>query len=447
MLYWVFGFLRMGTTGITAQHYGAGQQDEVTATLLRSLTLAVAISLLQLLLQEQVLDFAFRVMETGPDVALYVNQYFHICIWGAPAMLMQYCFFGWFIAVQEARFPLYVSIFQNVVNIVCSAVFVFVLHWSVRGVALGTLLAQWGSVALSAVFLAYWLRRHRDARFFEWRRLLDVRALLRLFDVNKDIFLRTLCLVCVTLYFTSVGTEQGEVVLSANVFLMQFFTFYSYFMDGFAYAGESLTGKYYGARQMEQLRAVFIRLFRWGGSIALVFTLLYAAGGRLALTWLTDNPDVIDTAAHYLWWVILIPFVRVPLKPLTPEMITESGKQHVDMHPEAMEMNYRIDYLSRTETDCAREEGEQYVFVCKNKGTANGKKLMVLGDSFAGALMPFLNKAFSETVNAPAGNKKLSFYEELMQKYQPDVVADELIERYFSRYINYGRIFSGHYDD
>ena len=138
---------------------------------------------------------------------------------------------------------------------------------------------------------------------------------------------------------------------------------------------------------------------------------------------------------------------QVPLKPLTPEMITESGKQHVDMHPEAMEMNYRIDYLSRTETDCAREEGEQYVFVCKNKGTANGKKLMVLGDSFAGALMPFLNKAFSETVNAPAGNKKLSFYEELMQKYQPDVVADELIERYFSRYINYGRIFSGHYDD
>ena len=126
---------------------------------------------------------------------------------------------------------------------------------------------------------------------------------------------------------------------------------------------------------------------------------------------------------------------QVPLKPLTPEMITESGKQHVDMHPEAMEMNYRIDYLSRTETDCAREEGEQYVFVCKNKGTANGKKLMVLGDSFAGALMPFLNKAFSETVNAPAGNKKLSFYEELMQKYQPDVVADELIERYFSRYI------------
>ena len=106
---------------------------------------------------------------------------------------------------------------------------------------------------------------------------------------------------------------------------------------------------------------------------------------------------------------------QVPLKPLTPEMITESGKQHVDMHPEAMEMNYRIDYLSRTETDCAREEGEQYVFVCKNKGTANGKKL--------------------------------SFYEELMQKYQPDVVADELIERYFSRYINYGRIFSGHYDD
>lgn len=311
MLYWVFAFLRMGTTGITAQHYGAGQQDEVMATLLRSLTLAVVISLLQLALQEQVLDFAFRMMETGPDVAVYVSQYFHICIWGAPAMLMQYCFFGWFIAVQEARYPLYVSIFQNVVNIVCSAVFVFGLHWNVQGVALGTLIAQWSSVLLSVSLLGYWLRRHRDARFFVWGHLMDVRALLRLFDVNKDIFLRTLCLVCVTLYFTSVGTEQGEVVLSANVFLMQFFTFYSYFMDGFAYAGESLTGKYYGARQMDQLRNVFWQLFRWGGSIALVFTVLYAVGGRLALTWLTDNAEVIDTAVRYLWWVVLIPFVSV----------------------------------------------------------------------------------------------------------------------------------------
>ena len=138
-----------------------------------------------------------------------------------------------------------------------------------------------------------------------------MRALLRLFDVNKDIFLRTLCLVCVTLYFTSVGTEQGEVVLSANVFLMQFFTFYSYFMDGFAYAGESLTGKYYGARQIDHLRSVFRQLFRWGGSIALLFTVLYVAGGRLALGWLTDNAEVVDTAAHYLVWVLLIPFVSV----------------------------------------------------------------------------------------------------------------------------------------
>lgn len=311
MLYWVFAFLRMGTTGITAQHYGAGRLDEVMATLLRSLALAVAISLLQLVLQEQVLDFAFRVMDTGPEVAVYVNRYFHICIWGAPAMLMQYCFFGWFIAVQEARFPLYVSVFQNVVNIVCSAVFVFGLHWSVQGVALGTLIAQWSSVLLSALLLGYWLRRHGDARFFVWSRLTDVRALLRLFDINKDIFLRTLCLVCVTLYFTSVGTEQGEVVLSANVFLMQFFTFYSYFMDGFAYAGESLTGKYYGARQMDQLKGIFRQLFRWGVGIALVFTVLYAAGGRLALTWLTDNTEVIDMATRYLWWVLLIPFVSV----------------------------------------------------------------------------------------------------------------------------------------
>lgn len=311
MLYWVFAFLRMGTTGITAQHFGAGRREEVMATLLRSLTLAVLIGVLQLLFQEQVLAFAHQVMETTPDVAVYVNQYFHICVWGAPAMLMQYCFFGWLIAVQEARYPLYVSIFQNVVNIACSAVFVFVFHWGVQGVALGTLTAQWSSMLLSALLLSHWLRVHNDNRFFVWRRLLDVRALLRLFDVNKDIFLRTLCLVCVTLYFTSVGTAQGEVVLSGNVFLMQFFTFYSYFMDGFAYAGESLTGKYYGAGDVSGLKNVFRSLFRWGVSLALLFTLLYAFGGHLVLRWLTDNQEVIECAGHYLWWVVLIPFVSV----------------------------------------------------------------------------------------------------------------------------------------
>lgn len=137
----------------------------------------------------------------------------------------------------------------------------------------------------------------------------------------------------------------------------------------------------------------------------------------------------------------------VPEKALTSAMIKESGLQNVDMHPDELEMNYQIGYLSDVETDCAQEKGEKYVFVCQNKGRANGKKLMVLGDSFAGALMPFLNKAFQQTVNAPAGNKKLSFYEDLMARYQPDVVADELIERYFSRYVNYERIFSGHYDD
>lgn len=311
MLYWVFAFLRMGTTGITAQYFGAGKREEVTATLLRSLTLAVVIGVLQLLLQEPVLAFAHQVMETGPDVAVYVNQYFHICVWGAPAMLMQYCFFGWFIAVQEARYPLYVSIFQNVVNIACSATFVFAFHWGVKGVALGTLTAQWSSMMLSALLLMYWLRRQGIGRFFVWQRLLDVRALLRLFDVNKDIFLRTICLVCVTLYFTSVGTEQGEVVLSANVFLMQFFTFYSYFMDGFAYAGESLTGKYYGAGDVVRLKSIFRQLFCWGASLALLFTLLYAAGGGQVLRMLTDNQEVIDRAGHYLWWVVLIPSVSV----------------------------------------------------------------------------------------------------------------------------------------
>lgn len=139
--------------------------------------------------------------------------------------------------------------------------------------------------------------------------------------------------------------------------------------------------------------------------------------------------------------------VPLPQKHLTEDMITPLAKKHVDMHPEALEMDYKIDYLPNVETDCKQQNGEKFVFVCKNKTKANGKTLMVLSDSFAAAIMPYLNKAFEKTVNAPAGNKKLTYYQNLMDKYNPDVVIDELVERYFSRYANYGRIFSGHYDD
>ena len=139
--------------------------------------------------------------------------------------------------------------------------------------------------------------------------------------------------------------------------------------------------------------------------------------------------------------------VYVPQKHLTQEMITPLGKRTVDMHPEALEMDYTINYLKDVQSDCKQENGEKFVFVCKNKTKANGKTLKALSDSFAVAIMPYLNKAFAKTVNAPAGNKKLSYYQNLMDKYKPDVVIDELVERYFSRYANYGRVFSGHYDD
>lgn len=311
MIYWLCSFLRMGTTGIAAQYHGAGQKNNVAATLQRSLALALGLSLLQILFQEPVLLLARQLMETTPQVWESVSLYYHICIWGAPVMLMQYCFSGWFVAVQEARYPLYVALFQNVLNITCSAVFVFCLHLGVQGVALGTLIAQYGSLLLSFLFLSRWLRRNPGVRFLSLAPLRDVKALLRLFDVNKDIFLRTVCLVCVTLYFTSTGTEQGEIVLSANVFLMQFFTFYSYFMDGFAYAGESLTGKYYGAGDRAGMKRILRTLFRWGGGMALLFTGIYLLGGASALSLLTDNEEVVGKAQEYLFWVLCIPLCSV----------------------------------------------------------------------------------------------------------------------------------------
>ena len=137
----------------------------------------------------------------------------------------------------------------------------------------------------------------------------------------------------------------------------------------------------------------------------------------------------------------------LPLKPLNRTMVREKGKQHVDMHPEALETEYLVDYLPEVTPKCQLEKGEKYVSLCYAPHAPISQKVLVLGDSFAAGFMPFLSKGFTETVNAPAGNKKLSYYKNLMQKYRPQLVVDELIERYFPRFINYNRVFSGHYDD
>ena len=305
MIYWIFGFLRMGTSGLTAQAYGAHDLKEVTRILLRSTGISLMLALALLILQYPIRLIAFELIDTSAEVQQLATLYFHICIWGAPATLGLYSFSGWFIGMQNSRFPMFIAITQNIVNIVASLLFVFVFGMKVEGVALGTLIAQY-----AGLFMAYllWLRYYRPLRkYISRKQLFTHDAMKRLFQVNRDIFLRTLCLVAVTVFFTSTGAAFGDVVLAVNTLLMQLFTLFSYILDGFAYAGEALTGKYIGAGNRQELQRTIRHLFGWGIALSLAFTLLYGIGGKEFLGLLTNEQSVISASGDYFYWVLAIP--------------------------------------------------------------------------------------------------------------------------------------------
>lgn len=310
IIYWIFGFLRMGTSGMTSQAYGKRDLNEVTRLLLRSVGVGLFIALCLMLLQYPILKTAFSFIRTSDEVEQLATLYFYICIWGAPAMLGLYGFAGWFIGMQNSRFPMYIAITQNIVNIAASLCFVYLLDMKVEGVALGTLIAQYAGFFMA---LLLWCRYYGQLRKrIHWKGLWQKQAMYRFFGVNRDIFLRTLCLVAVTMYFTSAGAAQGEVVLAVNTLLMQLFTLFSYIMDGFAYAGEALAGRYIGANNRIELHRTVRWLFAWGTGLSLAFTLLYGIGGQSFLGLLTNEVSVINEAGTYFYWVLAIPLAGFP---------------------------------------------------------------------------------------------------------------------------------------
>ena len=327
MVYWLFGFLRMGTTGIVSQAHGAGDGEAIRRSLVRSLMWGGAIALLLLLLQTPLLRFSLWLMQPEAEVAHYAESYFRVCIWGAPAMLASYSLTGWFIGMQDTRTPMWMAILQNLLNILCTIVFVFALHMGVAGVALGTVVGLYGGVA----FATHRVRRERTEQrepssLLVWpsrvgRRRSQDRGHRGLWQKERDlkqknsvyihIFLRTLCLVAVTVYFTSAGSRLGGIYLDANALLMQFFIIYSYFTDGLANAAEALSGEYVGRGDREGLLRIVPALFRWGFGLAVLFTLLYAVAGPCFLSLLTNQQEVVETARPYLPWLLAVPLVAL----------------------------------------------------------------------------------------------------------------------------------------
>lgn len=328
IIYWIFGFLRMGTSGMTSQAYGKRDLPEVSRLLIRSVGIGVIVAVCLIALQVPIREAAFLLIRPTAEVEALATLYFRICIWGAPAMLGLYGLSGWYIGMQNSRIPMYIAITQNIVNILASLSLVYLAGMKVEGVALGTLIAQYAGFFMGIVL---WMKHYGRLKKYLitandkqqgameangqkprkltkgsesiWQR----EAMVRFFRVNRDIFLRTLCLVAVTLFFTSAGASQGVIILAVNTLLMQLFTLFSYVMDGFAYAGEALSGRYIGARNREAFMDTTRRLFIWGGAMAVFFTLIYAIGGTAFLGLLTDEKEVIAAADTYFYWALAIP--------------------------------------------------------------------------------------------------------------------------------------------
>ena len=311
---WLFGFLRMGTSGMTSQAYGRGDSKEAATILFQAIALGAAIGILFVLFQPLLLRLFLFFMRPSDEIRAFASVYFHVCVFGLPAALVMYGLTGWFIGMQDTRTPMTVSIFQNIVNIMTSLLLVYVFGMKVEGVALGTLTAQYSGLLLALYILRRKYASHYQLLFSQFTLMPGdyssfsyKHTLNRFFRVNRDIFLRTLFLVAVNAAFTSVGSRQGDVILAVNTLLFQFFTLYSYIMDGFAYAGEAICGKYYGAGNAPSFHACIRRLFAWGVIMTVVYTAAYYFGANDILHVLSNEQTVIDASEPYLLWVALIP--------------------------------------------------------------------------------------------------------------------------------------------
>ena len=307
LVYWLFGFLRMGTSGMTAQALGGRDLQEVARLLKRSIAIALGIALTLIILQWPLKQLMFWLIGPTADVLPYASTYFNIVIWGAPASLALFSLTGWYIGMQNTRIPMFISIMQNVVNILASLILVYGFGLKIEGVALGTVIAQYAGLLAGLGLL--WKYYGRLSVYFRQTNHHSSSHIshFSFFTVNRDIFLRTLCLVAVNLFFTSAGARSGAVILSVNTVMMQLYLFFSYFMDGFAYAGEALGGKTYGARNSQAFQETLRRLWFWAALVTTAYTLLYTIGGEWIFGLLTDEPQVIEASHDYLWWAYLIP--------------------------------------------------------------------------------------------------------------------------------------------
>ena len=307
VLYSFFSFLRAGTTGFTAQALGSGDKTETIYSLYRSLCIGIPIILFILLMQIPIAKISALLLDGSDEVKSLAISYFYIRIWAAPANILLYCLNGWFVGMQNTKIPMFIAILINVMNIIFSIFFVLILNQNVTGVALGTVIAQYSGLTLAIVLLiknykSYFIKIKKETLF-------DFAKIKRFFKVNTDLMIRSFLLIISIAFFTNQSAKLGDNILAINMIILQSFYIFSYFTDGFAYAGEALVGKYIGSKDKNNLIKVIRLLLLWGFSISIPFTILYAIFPSTFVRIISDNPNILTEVKPYYIYMIVIPLI------------------------------------------------------------------------------------------------------------------------------------------
>lgn len=310
---WLCGFLRMSTTGLSAQTLGLGDLSKNLLILIRGVCLAIVIGIVFILLQNPFLDLALAVAGGSEKVQFYANQYAQIRIWGVPAALANLVILGWLIGNQQGKTVMWLLIATNVINIILDLLFVYIFHWQVQGVAFASLLAEYSAMLLGITLIAHHYKSALTKLGSDFRQLcrelFDKQVLLNYFQLNRDILIRTLCLQICFLFITFQGARLGDTVVAANAILMNFLLLISFGLDGIANAAEALVGEAHGKKNTKQLKlTVRIALF-WSFIFACLYTLLFSTLAHFFLGIISDISSVITFAEQYLFWIILLPLV------------------------------------------------------------------------------------------------------------------------------------------
>lgn len=307
-IYWNFAFLRMGTSGLAAQAYGAGDRREGAAILGRSLFVALAIALVLLVFNRPIGRLAMKIMEGGSqEMMALAAEYFYARIWAAPAAIGIFSLHGWLTGMQDTTTPMVVSIVNNIINIAASLWFVFGLGWGVAGIAWGTVVAQYAALAITLLIIT--LKYGNYVKAINIKEIFHLEPLVRFFRINSDAFLRTLCVCTVYTCFTAFSARFGDTILATNELLMQLFMLFSYMLDGFCYAAESLTGRFIGERNRERLRRCNRLLLVWCAGVALLYIVAYIFWWQPILSIFTSSPTIMACAEEYIWWIVMVPLV------------------------------------------------------------------------------------------------------------------------------------------